>query len=125
MSERPEGGDYRVRVWINGDNAMRVDRLGDAAGPLLLDTLARLRPSTKGNLEIMGHVSWGADPLIGGEKHVLGPGDISRYGKVVSEPVGPMHWAGEHHKSRDQGAEAALESGERAAREVLQALGRL
>jgi monoamine oxidase len=123
VSERPDGGDYRIRVWINGDNALRVDRLGDTAGPLLLETLARLRPSTKGNLDILGQVSWGADPLIGGEKYVLGPGDVTRYGKAVSEPLGPIHWAGEHHKSRDQGAEAALQSGERAAREVLEELG--
>jgi len=33
-------------------------------------------------------------------------------------PVGPLFWAGEHHKSRDQGLEAALQSGERAAAEV-------
>ncbi len=123
VSERPEGGELRGRVWINGDNADRVDRLGAQAVPMLLETMARLRPSTKGNIEVIGHVSWGSDPLIGGEKHVLAPGDVTRYGKIVSQPVGPVHWAGEHHKSRDQGAEAALESGVRAAGEVLEVLG--
>ncbi len=112
-------GEDGLRIWINGDNAMRVDRLGDRAGEILLDTLARIRPSTKGNLEITGHVSWGSNPLIGGEKYVMGPGQVSRFGGVISKPVGPIFWAGEHHKSRDQGLEAALQSGERAAREVL------
>ncbi len=114
-----EDGEDALRIWINGDNARRVDRMGDRAGNLLLETLARLRPSTAGNLEVIGRVSWGADPLIGGEKYVMGPGQVTRYGKTLSKPVGPLHWAGEHHKSRDQGLEAALQSGERAARELV------
>jgi monoamine oxidase len=123
ISEVAEAGEYRIRVWINGDNAMRVDRLGPQAGPALLETLARIRPSTRGNLEIIGHFSWGSDPYTGGEKYVLGPGDVTRFGKLISRNVGPIFWAGEHHKSRDQGVEAALASGERTARELLEDLG--
>ena len=119
VNQVAEGGEYRIRIWINGDNALRVDRLGKQAGPALLETLARVRPSTKGKLKIIGQFSWGADPFTGGEKYVMGPGDVTRFGKMFSQPVGPIHWAGEHHKSRDQGVEAALESGERAAREVM------
>lgn len=117
-----DDGADRLRVWINGDNAARVDRLGDRAGESLLETLARLRPATRGQLEILARVSWGADPLIGGEKYVMAPGQVTRLGKAVSRPVGALHWAGEHHKSRDQGLEAALESGERAAREIIAVL---
>ncbi|WP_394728786.1 flavin monoamine oxidase family protein [Altererythrobacter sp. GH1-8] len=112
-------GDYRVRAWINGDNARRVDKLGDQAGDVLLKTFAKIRPATEGAIEVVGSYSWGSDPLIGGEKYVMGPGDVTRFGKVLSEPVGPLFWAGEHHKGRDQGLEAALQSGERAAAEVL------
>lgn len=115
-------GDHRVRVWVNGDNAKRVDRMGDRAADFLLQTLANIRPSTEGNLEMLGSYSWDADSLIGGEKYVVAPGDVTRFGKTVSEPVGPLFWAGEHHKSRDQGLEAALQSGERAAGEVLDRL---
>lgn len=115
-------GDHRVRVWVNGDNARRVDALGEQAGEILLHTLAKIRPSTKGKLEILGSYAWGADPLVGGEKYVLAPGDLARFGQTVSEPVGPIFWAGEHHKSRDQGLEAALQSGERAAAETLSRL---
>ena len=116
-------GDYRVRAWINGDNARRVDKLGDQAGEALLRTFAKIRPATEGAVEVLGSYSWGSDPLIGGEKYVLGPGDVTRFGKVLSEPVGPIFWAGEHHKGRDQGLEAALQSGERAAAEVLSQTG--
>ena len=123
VSQIAEAGEYRIRVWINGDNALRVDRLGAQAGPALIETLARVRPSTKGELEIIGHFSWGSDPYTGGEKYVLGPGDVTRFGKMMSRNVGPIFWAGEHHKSRDQGVEAALASGERAARELQEDFG--
>lgn len=111
----------RVKVWINGDNAARVDALGSGAGEAMLETFARLRPSMRGAFELLDTRSWGSDPLIGGEKYVLGPGEVTRFGHGLSQPVGPIHWAGEHHKSLDQGMEAALQSGERAAVEILNA----
>jgi monoamine oxidase len=111
-----------LRVWINGDNAGRVDALGDGAEAALLDTLGRLRPSMKGHLRVACRNSWGANPLIGGEKYVLGPGQVSRFGGALAKPVGAIHWAGEHHKSKEVGIEAALQSGERAANEII-ALG--
>lgn len=117
-------GEPRVKVWINGDNAARVDALGASAGEQMLETFARLRPSIRGALELLDSRSWGCDPLIGGEKYVLGPGDVGRYGAELSEPVGAIHWAGEHHKSLDQGMEAALQSGERAAAEILELFDR-
>jgi len=119
--EFEEDGEVdHLRVWINGDNAGRVDALGEReAGAALLDTFARLRPSTAGRLTIEHRVSWGSEALIGGEKYVLGPGQVTKFAKSLATPVGPLHWAGEHHKSHDVGIEAALQSGERAALEVI------
>ncbi len=108
-----------LRVWINGDNAGRVDALGEGAEAALLETLGRLRPSMKGRLRVIDKISWGSNPLIGGEKYVLGPGQVTRFGRTLAKPVGDIHWAGEHHKSKEVGIEAALQSGERAAWEVL------
>ncbi len=117
-----EAGEVdHIRVWINGDNAGRVDAMGVDADRALLDTFARLRPSTAGQLEVAYRISWGSDPLIGGEKHVLGPGEVTRYGEALAAPVGGLHWAGEHHRSKDQGLEAALQAGERAADEIIAA----
>jgi monoamine oxidase len=115
----PDGSVDHLRIWINGDNAGRVDALGDGAEAELLETLARLRPSTRGHLDVFHRVSWGGEPLIGGEKYVMGPGQVTRFAGAIAQPVGPIHWAGEHHKSLEVGIEAALQSGERAAREIL------
>jgi monoamine oxidase len=111
-----------LRIWINGDNAKRVDAMGEAAGEELLETLARIRPSTRGKLDIVHQVSWAAEPLIGGEKYVMGPGQVSRFARHMAAPTGAVHWAGEHHKSLEVGIEAALQSGERAAAEVVAAI---
>lgn len=108
-----------LRIWINGDNSGRVDALGGKAGDALLETLARIRPSTAGHLRIEHQVSWGDEPLIGGEKYVMAPGQVTRFAATLATPVGPIHWAGEHHKSTEVGIEAALQSGERAAAEIV------
>lgn len=109
-----------LRIWINGDNAGRVDALGETGScEALIETLARLRPSTAGHLHVRHRVSWGSEPLIGGEKYVMGPGQVTRFARDLATPVGPLHWAGEHHKSTEVGIEAALQSGERASAEVL------
>lgn len=110
-----------LRIWINGDNADRVDAMGDKAADELLETLARIRPSTKGKLTVHHQVRWKAEELIGGEKYVMAPGHVTRFARHMAAPVGPIHWAGEHHKSLEVGIEAALQSGERAAAEIVAA----
>lgn len=45
--------------------------------------------------------------------------DLRRRQCLAVAGAGLVHWAGEHHKSRDQGAEAALQSGERTATALL------
>jgi monoamine oxidase len=53
------------------------------------------------------------------------PGALSRYGPALRAPVGRVHWAGSETAREWFGyMEGALESGERAAREVIDALSR-
>jgi monoamine oxidase len=109
-----------IRVWINGIGATRVDALSlEAASAELLETITSVRPASRGQLEVVGHISWGLDPLIRGEKFCFGPGQVSRFASIMARPFGGIHWAGEHHKSLEIGIEAAVESGERAALEIL------
>jgi monoamine oxidase len=53
----------------------------------------------------------------------LPPGALTSYGSALREPVGPIHWAGTETAQIWNGyMDGAIESGERAAREVLQRL---
>ena len=51
------------------------------------------------------------------------PGTLTRYGRALRAPAGPVHWAGTETATRWAGyMDGAAESGERAAREVIAAL---
>jgi monoamine oxidase len=64
---------------------------------------------------------WVAQPWIGGGySGVMRPGGWLAFGPSLREPVGPLHWASSERATMWTGyVEGALESGERAAREVL------
>jgi monoamine oxidase len=68
---------------------------------------------------------WGAEIYSrGGYAGVPVPGMILNHGPALTEPVGCIHWAGAETASEWNGyMEGAVESGERAAQEVLSALG--
>jgi monoamine oxidase len=55
---------------------------------------------------------------------VLGPGAWTGYGRALREPVGRIHWAGTETATRWMGyLDGAIESGKRAAAEVMRAEG--
>jgi len=67
---------------------------------------------------------WAAQPWIGGGySGVMRPGGWAAHGPSIREPVGALHWASSERATMWTGyVEGALESGERAAREVLELL---
>jgi monoamine oxidase len=70
-------------------------------------------------------VDWSADPWTRGcySGHVA-PGAWTAFGRALREPCGPIHWAGTETAVRMCGyMDGAVESGRRAAAEVLAALG--
>jgi monoamine oxidase len=66
---------------------------------------------------------WVAEPWTGGGSSAFTPpGVLSRYGRTLRVPIGRIHWAGSETARESFGAmEGAVESGERAAAEVLAA----
>ena len=68
--------------------------------------------------------SWPDDPWSRGSYATWRPGDVTRYWGFVGLPEGGVHFAGEHTSTLSQGyLNGAVESGERTAQEVLDALG--
>ncbi len=68
---------------------------------------------------------WPAAPFHEGSYACYGPGDWCRIGGEEATAVGAVHFAGEHTSRRAPGfMEGAVESGERAAREVIAATRR-
>jgi monoamine oxidase len=81
--------------------------------------LQRLRPASAGKARATRAYSWTADPHARGAYAFFGPGQVSAWARVLARPFHHLHFAGEHLALVHSGMEGAMESGERAAREVL------
>lgn len=84
--------------------------------------LARIRPASKGNVEITSVVSWGRDPFAQGAYSHFAPGQIRRQNKMA-KPWQRIHFAGEHTAIESPGMESALESALRVTSEILDRIG--
>ncbi len=115
--ERPT----RLTVWLNGRGADPIDRMEPkAALAWVVDTLAAIRPATKGAVRPLGINSWQRNPFAGGAYAEWQAGQIGRFAHEMALPLGRIHFAGEHTAVLNNGMEAAMESGERAALEILE-----
>lgn len=102
--------------------ASRPVRGLDDAGTIrhVLGTLERARPAMRDAVEPIGVMNWCRHPWSWGTFSYRRPGQIAKYGNVVADPHGRLHFAGEHTSVLLPGLEGAMESGERAALEVLE-----
>jgi monoamine oxidase len=107
--------------WVMGDAAAALDRLAPAdAGRAVIAEIERIRPAAKGQLELLGLHSWGGDRHAAGAWGYFRPGEVRRFAPHVGAAHGRLYFCGEHLAVMSRGMEGAMESGERAAREVLE-----
>lgn len=110
-----------IWAFLSGVASRPVRGLDDAATTrYVVGALERARPSMKGAVEPIGVMNWCRHPWSWGTFSYRRPGQIARFGNVVAEPFGRLHFAGEHTSVLLPGLEGAMESGERAALEVLE-----
>jgi len=110
--------------FVNEEMALYLDKMThQQAIKTILDDLARMRPSTKGALKPLKVWSWNRDPFAGGAYAYWKPGQITSFSKEMRQPWERIHFAGEHTAVLARGMEGAMESGERAAFEVMDRLG--
>jgi monoamine oxidase len=111
---------HTLLVWINGQGSQRIDEYDpETATRIVLDTLARIRPASKDQLEVMHYHSWGRTAFIGGCGHTYSAGQVSRFAEILPLPEGRIHFAGEHTRRREFGMESAMASAERVVTEIL------
>jgi monoamine oxidase len=105
-----------------GPVAARVDDLGaDERRKLVLDALTtRFGPRAASPSEYI-ETSWWKEPWTRGCSMAhLPPGLLTRYGPLLRQPFGRVHWAGTETSTTSHGAiDGAVRSGERAAAEIL------
>jgi len=111
-----------LTAWAMGLKAKKLDALpAKEAGCLALQAIEAIRPASRGQLELVGTHSWGTDPFAQGGWAYFKPGQITHLIPAMSEPHGLTHFCGEHLAVANRGMEGAMESGERAALEIINA----
>ena len=112
-----------LTAWAMGRNARRLDALSDQeAGAAVIREIEAVRPAARGRLRFAGRQSWGASPFARGGWAYFRPGQVSRLAEGMGRPHGRVHFCGEHLARDNRGMEGAMESGERAANELLESL---
>lgn len=106
-----------------GIAAAYLDRLPpEEAKARVVAEIERIRPSAKGALKVVAMHSWATDRHAGGDWAVYAPGQVTAFANATALPAGRLHFCGEHTSRANRGMEGAMESGERAAIEVLEKL---
>jgi monoamine oxidase len=124
LKPRADEDYHRFMLVFTGNSAFRIDQMPEAeARSLVAAEIARIRPSMVGRTTLNGWYSWGRDPMIQGCRHLFAPGQVTRLASQMITPHAVLHFAGEHTRRIDFGMEAALESGERAAFEIIERMG--
>lgn len=109
-----------IKTWTTGSTAKALDDMPqDQALNLLLDEIHKARPATQGAISPVRTWSWQQDEFAGGTYAAWGPGQVRSIAPTIGAPSGNIFFAGEHTAQLDRGMEGAMESGERAAFEVM------
>lgn len=114
-----------LAVFINGEAAIQLQGLAPAAiGAMVVRELVRLRPAAAGAVEAVNVHDWAAQPFQRGHLLSFAPGDIGKYARLLTQPVGAMYFAGEHCAHLYAGLESACEAAENAVVRLLDDLDR-
>lgn len=116
VNPSPSGGDDHLWIFNTGPSDLsRRDWTDAQIGSYVVEQLNRVRPSTKGRVELAAVRAFTRDPMTLGTYASRAPGQISEFRNVFSAPVDRIVFAGEHTAELNSGMEGAMESGERAA----------
>jgi len=108
-----------LTCFVDGDGAERLDAMDERARhAFVIDELVRMRPAARGAVQAVGSTCWGREAFSGGSYQGFTIGQITKLRPSFAEPVGRLHFAGEHTAVSSPGMEGALESAERAVAEV-------
>lgn len=120
LNRGPNGEVSSMIAFINGAEARRYAFMSDQECFDYVAAVAeQIRPTTRGTLEPLTIQSCSRDPFGAGDWVYWKPGQIVKYGRHMRDDLARIAFCGEHTAIMQRGMEAAFESGERAAMEIL------
>ena len=118
----PPGGEPGVLIgFVTGAPARSIAALeGEERHRVVLEAMAQATAPEAASPRSYRDFNWLEEPWSrGGPVGLMGPGTLTGLGRVLSEPVGPVHWAGTDTATEWNGyMEGAIQAGVRAAAEV-------
>ena len=122
----PANGSPGLIGFLEGREARELGaRPEDERRDAVLKGFQRLFGRRAGHPVLYVEKDWSSEPYSRGcYAGVLGPGAWTGYGRALREPVGRIHWAGTETATRWMGyMDGAIQSGKRAAAEVMRSEG--
>ncbi|MEM9809384.1 MAG: FAD-dependent oxidoreductase, partial [Cyanobacteria bacterium P01_D01_bin.56] len=103
-----------------GNKARQIGTLShDDRLKFVLPHMEAVFPGVANHMETSASISWDADEWAKGGYVWFQPGQMGQHLPTIAQPQGRIHFAGEHTSPWNGWMQGALESGERAAQEIL------
>ena len=107
--------------WVNGTGALSIAEGGaEAHLERVLTHVAEIWPGSRDHIDATLVNNWGDSYVRGAYAHYA-PGQMAAFAAEIPQPIGRIHFAGEHTELVAPGMEGALVSGKRAAMEIIDA----
>lgn len=115
-----EGERGILTAYTGGGPGMELSRLSDEERiRAAVSVIEKLFPGSSNLIETTRTIAWVNEPFTRGSYLAFAPGDISAHWQALFSPAGRLYFAGEHATVYQGYMEGAVESGQRAAREII------
>jgi monoamine oxidase len=111
-----------LEVYLAGQRARAFDEEDTSKGvQTLVNEIGETFPQAPGSLEGASAISWDQDPWARGAYAFFHTGQLTRYWNYLTAPAGRIHFCGDQTSIWVGWMEGAVESGQRAANEIIKA----
>ncbi len=112
-----------ITAYTGGAPGEKLSALSDEERiDLAVSEIERLFPGSEALVENVSTIAWLNEPYTRASYMALAPGEATAHWKTLFQPAGRLFFAGEHATPIQGFMEGAVESGQRAAREIIGAI---
>ena len=109
-----------LTVYTGGEAGARLAAFSDEERiRVAVGEIEKVFPGSSDLIECTATVAWPNEPYTRGSYAALAPGEVTAHWKTLFEPAGRLFFAGEHATPIQGFMEGAVESGQRAARNII------
>lgn len=112
-----------ITAYTGGEPGAKLSALSDEQRTnLAVSVIEKVFPGSSDLVENTATVAWVNEPFTRGSYMALSPGQVTKHWEVLFTPAGRLFFAGEHATIYQGFMEGAVESGQRAAKNIMEIL---